>query len=144
MQVDLGWRNCFRVFIGSLLRKGGQKITHNNLPNKCPFYWDTVCMPLLPYIITWLTWRVICLFYNSDFTALFLVLHFSLSMFGPAFSVKLECGPMPNVMAALPNISGAVCWTPQSWLTPTIRMSCTNAANIGERKTWTQSEFCTW
>ena len=27
---------------------------------------------------------------------------------------KLECGPMPNVMAALPNIGGALCWTPQS------------------------------
>jgi len=26
----------------------------------------------------------------------------------------LECGPMPNVMAALPNIAGAVCSTPQS------------------------------
>jgi len=28
--------------------------------------------------------------------------------------VELECGPMPNVMAALPNIGGAVCSTPQS------------------------------
>ena len=27
---------------------------------------------------------------------------------------KLECGPMPNVMAALPNIGGALCSTPQS------------------------------
>jgi len=27
---------------------------------------------------------------------------------------ELECGPMPNVMAALPNISGALCSTPQS------------------------------
>jgi len=27
---------------------------------------------------------------------------------------KLECGPMPNVMAALPNIGGARCSTPQS------------------------------
>jgi len=26
---------------------------------------------------------------------------------------ELECGPMPNVMAALPNIGGAVCSTPQ-------------------------------
>ena len=26
----------------------------------------------------------------------------------------LECGPMPNVMAALSNIGGAVCSTPQS------------------------------
>jgi len=28
--------------------------------------------------------------------------------------IKLECGPMPNVMAALPNIDGALCSTPQS------------------------------
>jgi len=27
---------------------------------------------------------------------------------------NLECGPMPNVMAALPNIVGALCSTPQS------------------------------
>jgi len=27
---------------------------------------------------------------------------------------KLECGPMPNVMADLPNIGGALCSTPQS------------------------------
>jgi len=29
---------------------------------------------------------------------------------------------MPNVMAALPNIGGAVCSTPQIWLTPTTRV----------------------
>jgi len=28
--------------------------------------------------------------------------------------MELECGPMPNVMAALPNIGGALCSTPQS------------------------------
>jgi len=28
--------------------------------------------------------------------------------------IKLECGPMPNVMAALPNIGGALCSTPQT------------------------------
>jgi len=27
---------------------------------------------------------------------------------------ELECGPMPNLMAALPNIGGALCSTPQS------------------------------
>ena len=27
--------------------------------------------------------------------------------------VELECGPMPNVMVALPNIDGALCSTPQ-------------------------------
>jgi len=30
------------------------------------------------------------------------------------------------------------------WLTHTARVPCSNAANIGEHKTWTQSEFCTW
>jgi len=38
--------------------------------------------------------------------------HKELSAFG--ISEKLECGPMPNVMAALPNVGGAVCSTPQS------------------------------
>jgi len=28
--------------------------------------------------------------------------------------MKLECGPTPNVMAALPNIGGALWSTPQS------------------------------
>jgi len=28
--------------------------------------------------------------------------------------LKVECGPMPNVMVALPNIGGALCSTPQS------------------------------
>jgi len=31
-----------------------------------------------------------------------------------AIRKKLECGPMPNVMVALPNIGGALCSTPQS------------------------------
>jgi len=36
------------------------------------------------------------------------------SMKQPLRQKKLECGPMPNVMAALPNIGGAVCSTLQS------------------------------
>jgi len=32
----------------------------------------------------------------------------------PKKKEKLECGPMPNVMVALPNIGGALCSTPQS------------------------------
>ena len=27
------------------------------------------------------------------------------------YKTQLECGPMPNVMAALPNIGGALCST---------------------------------
>ena len=27
---------------------------------------------------------------------------------------ELECGPMPNLMVALPNIGGALCSTPQN------------------------------
>jgi len=30
------------------------------------------------------------------------------------YNNKLECGPMPNMMAALPNVGGALCSTPQS------------------------------
>jgi len=29
-------------------------------------------------------------------------------------TIELECGPMPNVMVALPNIGSALCSTPQS------------------------------
>ena len=41
---------------------------------------------------------------------------------------KVECGPMPNAMAALPNIGRAFCSTPQSLLTPTTRVPCSKAA----------------
>jgi len=66
---------------------------------------------------------------------------------------ELECGPMPNVTAALSNAAGALCESSvipfrvprcKVWLTLTTRVLCSNAANIGERKTWTQSEYCTW
>jgi len=30
------------------------------------------------------------------------------------------------------------------WLTPTAHVPCSNAASIGQPKTWTESEFCTW
>ena len=52
---------------------------------------------------------------------------------------------MPNVMAALPNIDRAPsAQRCKVWLTPTTRVPCSYAANIEERKTWTQSQLCTW
>jgi len=36
------------------------------------------------------------------------------------------------------------CTTPQSLADPAAGVPCSNAAIIGERMTWTQSEFCTW
>ena len=42
--------------------------------------------------------------------------------------LKLECGPMPNVMVALPNIGGALCSTPQSLADAHYYMPCSNAA----------------
>ena len=65
---------------------------------------------------------------------------------------KLECGPMSNTMVAQPNIGGFLCESSvipfpvrhKVWLTAAARVPCSNATNIGERKTWTQSEFCTW
>jgi len=66
---------------------------------------------------------------------------------------KIECELMRNVMAAQPNIGGARCESSvipfpvprrKVWLMPAAGMPCSNAANIGDGKTWTQSEFCTW
>jgi len=36
------------------------------------------------------------------------------------------------------------CTTPQSLADPATGVLCSNASNVGERKTWTQGEFCTW
>jgi len=53
---------------------------------------------------------------------------------------------MPNVMAAQRNIVGALYESSaipflvprrKIWLTPDAGVPCSNAANIGERKTWT-------
>jgi len=57
-----------------------------------------------------------------------------------------RCGPMPNVMAAQPNVGGALCKNSvipflvprrKVWLTPAAGVLCSNATNMGERKTWT-------
>ena len=40
--------------------------------------------------------------------------HPSVWKFIMVLKTKLECGPMPNLMVALPNIGGALCSTPQS------------------------------
>ena len=43
--------------------------------------------------------------------------HITVHSYGIQCSIiqsELECGPMPNVMVALPNIGGALCSTPQS------------------------------
>jgi len=42
---------------------------------------------------------------------------------------------MPNVMAALPNIGGALCSTPQSLADAHYRVPCSNAAKT--RNPWT-------
>jgi len=42
--------------------------------------------------------------------------------------LHLECGPMPNVMAALPNVGGAFCSAPQSLVDARYRVQCSNAA----------------
>jgi len=41
---------------------------------------------------------------------------------------KLEREPIPNVMAALPNVGGALCSTPQSLADAHYYMACSNAA----------------
>jgi len=60
---------------------------------------------------------------------------------------------MPNVMATQPNIGGDLCESSaipflvprhKVWLTAAVRVPCNHTANIGERRTWRQSEFCNW
>jgi len=60
---------------------------------------------------------------------------------------------MPNVMSTQPNIGGALCESSvipflvpcrKVCLTPSVPVPCSNAVKIGERKTWTQSQFCSW
>ena len=42
------------------------------------------------------------------------LLNYNVAIHISTVKIKLECGPMPNVMVALPNIGGALCSTPQS------------------------------
>ena len=42
----------------------------------------------------------------------------------PGNKKELECGPLPKVMVALPNIGGAVCSTPQSLVDAHYYMPC--------------------
>jgi len=49
----------------------------------------------------------------------------------------LECVPMPNVMAALLNIGGALCSRRKVWLTPTTTVPRSNGA-----KTQKPVEIC--
>jgi len=43
-----------------------------------------------------------------------LSVHFLSFPYLPQLKYNYKCGPMPNVMVALPNIGGALCSTPQS------------------------------
>jgi len=52
-----------------------------------------------------------------------------------------------NISAALSKSSVIPFLVPRRkviWLTPAAEVPCSNAANIGERMTWTQKEFCAW
>jgi len=56
----------------------------------------SVCIQMLWYVFDWKqTCCVLCICAAKTWT-------------------KLECGPMPNLMVALPNIGGVLCSTPQS------------------------------
>jgi len=52
---------------------------------------------------------------------------------------KLECGPMPNVMAALPNIDGTLCSTPQVGWCPLLQC---RAVTLPRRQTRWNLQGC--
>jgi len=55
--------------------------------------------------------------------------YYTIILRGPFFrGHAVECGPMPDVMVALPNIGGALCSTPQSLADAHYYMPCSNAA----------------
>jgi len=55
------------------------------------------------------------------------VVPFSFDVYMP-YHIKIECGPMLNVMAALPNVGGALCSSRKVWLAPSTGVPCSNAA----------------
>jgi len=77
-----------------------------------------------------------CLWYCNTFWFIFLQCSVAV-LFSWQILTQLECGPMPSVMATSAQRR-------KVWLMPTTRVPCSKAANIGECKTWTQSEFWTW
>jgi len=76
----------------------------------------------------------ICVWQNKN-----TFLHFTVKIL-TKFRLELECGAMPNVMAAQLNIGGALCESSvfpflvsrrKVWTTPAAEVPCSNAANIG-------------
>jgi len=55
-------------------------------------------------------------------------LHLNYLAFVISLIKRLECGPVLNVMAALPNVGGASVQRRRVWLTPNTGMPCSNAA----------------
>jgi len=99
----------------------------------------------------WISTQLISLWRFLDLYQYIAIQILSFAAWHASTHSKLEYGPMPNVMAALPNVGGtaAKCrWHPRLnaavWLMPTAWVQCSNPANIGEHKTWAQSEFCSW
>jgi len=102
----------------------------NNLYYRYWFYAISVLIIAgLYFSSTCIAWRRCILFLFVIHTLLAYCTISSYSAFqGCKIVLTLECGPMPNVMAALLNIGSAVCPTPQNWLTPNTGVPCSNAA----------------
>jgi len=91
---------------------------------------------------------------STFFTSLFL-LEFPYTVSSSKHFILLECEPIPNVIAALgiqvfkmtrseSSVIPFLVPRHKVWLMPTARVPCSNVANTGERKSWMQTEFCTW
>ena len=57
-------------------------------------------------------------------------------LFLQIYKLILECGPMPNVMVALPNIGDTLCSMPKVLLTLTTWLPCSNAAKMRKPLTY--------
>ena len=94
---------------------------YNGQHNINPFHLHahTCCSPITTLCHFNVAWRR-CALYGVPSTLALIFLAAALKLMSQTchrhYSVQteLECGPMPNVMAALPNIGGALCSTLQS------------------------------
>jgi len=104
-------------------------VIHGGIRDQPLQVWRSYGYPFLSYEF-WhlpLSWQCICS-HCVEIPDLKLPIHYTSFMalrlrqmqlsaktgYNPVLKTKLECGSMPNVMAALPNIGGALCSTPQS------------------------------
>jgi len=76
---------------------------------------NSLCVQVLTFSIYWQRYCTALQQQGQpNFAACYKERNYGTLVYDAGLQEKLECGPLPNVMVALPNIGGALCSTPQS------------------------------